>query len=50
MTQLSLIGMNVVLPSGFSAQIAVLGPLRMNYERVMTIVSQVGGAFQLTAS
>jgi heat-inducible transcriptional repressor len=50
MAQLSLIGMNVVLPSGFSAKIAVLGPLRMNYERVMTIVSQVGGAFQLTSS
>ena len=50
MSQLALIGMNVVLPSGFSAKIAVLGPLRMNYERVMTIVSQVGGAFQMTAS
>jgi len=50
MAQLSFIGMNVVLPSGFSAKIAVLGPLRMNYERVMTIVSQVGGAFQLTES
>ena len=50
MAQLSLIGMNVVLPSGFSAKIAVIGPLRMNYERVMTIVSQVGGAFQPTSS
>ena len=49
MSQLALIGMNVVLPSGFSAKIAVLGPLRMNYERVMTIVSQVGGAFHLTS-
>ena len=46
MAQLSLIGMNVVLPSGFSAKIAVLGPIRMNYERVIAIVSQVGGAFQ----
>jgi heat-inducible transcriptional repressor len=50
MGQLSLIGMNVVLPSGFSAKIAVIGPLRMNYERVMTVVSQVGGAFQLTST
>ena len=50
MGQLSLIGMNVVLPSGYSAKIAVLGPLRMNYERVMTIVSQVGGAFRLNES
>ena len=50
MAQLSLIGMTVVLPSGFSAKIAVLGPMRMNYERVMAAVSQVGGAFQDTIS
>jgi heat-inducible transcriptional repressor len=50
MAQITLIGMNVVLPSGFSAKIAVLGPLRMNYERVMAAVSQVGGALQLTSS
>ena len=50
MAQLSLIGMTVVLPSGFSAKIAVLGPMRMNYERVMAAVSQVGAAFQDTIS
>jgi heat-inducible transcriptional repressor len=45
MAQLSLIGMTVVLPSGFAAKIAVLGPMRMNYERVMAAVNQVGTAF-----
>ena len=46
MTALSLIGINVVLPGGVSARIAVLGPIRMNYERVMSAVLQVGNAFQ----
>lgn len=50
MSQLSMIGITVVLPSGFSAKLAVLGPLRMNYERVMTAVSQMGAAIQSTAS
>jgi heat-inducible transcriptional repressor len=50
MAQLSLIGMSVVLPSGFSVKIAVLGPMRMNYERVMTAVNQVGATFITTAS
>ena len=46
MRALSLIGINVVLPGGVSARIAVLGPIRMNYERVMSAVLQVGNAFQ----
>lgn len=46
MKALSLIGINVVLPSGLSAKIAVLGPMRMNYERVMSAVLHVGNAFQ----
>lgn len=46
MKALSLIGISVVLPSGLSAKIAVLGPMRMNYERVMSAVLHVGNAFQ----
>ena len=46
MRVLSLIGLKVVMPGGLSAKIAVLGPIRMDYERVMSAVWQVGNAFQ----
>lgn len=46
MRQLSLIGLPVLLPNGMSAVIAVLGPMRMNYGRVMSAVKHVGQAFQ----
>lgn len=46
MKSLSLIGIKVLLPGGVAAKIAVLGPIRMNYERVMSAVLQVGNAFQ----
>jgi heat-inducible transcriptional repressor len=46
MGQLSLIGVPVVLPNGISAVIAVLGPMRMNYGRVMSAVQHVSQAFQ----
>jgi heat-inducible transcriptional repressor len=46
MRELSLIGLPVVLPNGISAVIAVLGPMRMNYGRVMSAVKHVGEAFQ----
>jgi len=46
MIALSLIGVSVVLPSGVSAKIAVLGPMRMNYGKVMSAVLQVGDAFR----
>jgi heat-inducible transcriptional repressor len=46
MKALSLIGISVALPGGLSAKIAVLGPMRMNYERVMSAVLQVGAAFE----
>ena len=49
MDELSLIGVTVELPSGVSAKIAVLGPMRMNYERVMTAVYHVGRALHGTA-
>lgn len=48
MRELSLIGIPVRLESGLSAVIAVLGPMRMNYGRVMSAVQSVGEAF-LTA-
>jgi heat-inducible transcriptional repressor len=46
MGELSLIGVSVDLPSGLSAKIAVLGPMRMNYERTISAVLHVGQAFQ----
>jgi heat-inducible transcriptional repressor len=46
MQHLSLIGLPVTLPSGLSAVIAVLGPMRMNYPRVMSAVQHVGHAFR----
>ncbi len=45
MGELSLIGVPVQLASGISAVIAVLGPMRMNYGRVMSAVQNVGQAF-----
>ncbi len=46
MKALSLIGINVVFPTGLSAKIAVLGPMRMNYERVISAVLNVGAALE----
>jgi heat-inducible transcriptional repressor len=46
MAELSLIGLPVALPGGISAVIAVLGPMRMNYARVMSAVQNVGWAFE----
>jgi heat-inducible transcriptional repressor len=46
MRELSLIGLPVQLPNGLSAVVAVLGPMRMNYGRVMSAVQHVGWAFQ----
>ncbi|HZU26743.1 MAG TPA: heat-inducible transcriptional repressor HrcA [Bryobacteraceae bacterium] len=46
MRELSLIGISVGLPGGLAAKIAVLGPLRMNYEKAMSAVLHLGQAFQ----
>lgn len=46
MRELSLIGVTVALPGGLSAKIAVLGSMRMNYERVISAVLHMGHAFQ----
>ena len=40
MSDLALIGMTVRLPNGLPAKVAVLGPMRMHYERVMGAVLQ----------
>jgi heat-inducible transcriptional repressor len=44
------VGVSVALPGGLSARIAVLGPMRMNYEKAMSAVLHMGRAFQNTAS
>lgn len=49
MEELSLIGVTVELPGGLAARIAVLGPMRMNYERVMAAVYHAGQALQNSA-
>jgi heat-inducible transcriptional repressor len=46
MDGLSLIGLTVPLPGGVAAKVAVLGPMRMNYERVMSAVYHIGQALQ----
>jgi heat-inducible transcriptional repressor len=49
MAGLTLIGLNVTLPSGLSTKVAVLGPMRMNYDRVVSAVHQVGEVMQSVA-
>lgn len=46
MRELSLIGVAVALHGGFCAKIAVLGPMRMNYEKAISAVLHMGQAFQ----
>ena len=46
MTELSLIGVAVALKGGLCAKIAVLGPMRMNYEKAISAVLHMGQAFQ----
>ena len=46
MGELSIIGVSIALPGGLSAKIAVLGPMRMNYEKVISAVLHMGQAFQ----
>jgi len=45
MSDLSLIGVTVDLPSGVRTRIAVLGPMRMQYERAISTVLQIGRTF-----
>jgi heat-inducible transcriptional repressor len=44
MKDLALIGMNVQMANGLPAKVAVLGPMRMHYERVMAAVLQTSRA------
>ncbi len=46
MKQLSLIGIRITLPTGLSARFAVLGPVRMNYQRGMSAVLHVSHALR----
>ncbi len=46
MRELSLIGLSVLLPTGLMAKVAVLGPMRMDYGKVMSAVLHVGQALQ----
>lgn len=48
MGELSLIGLTVVMPSGMHAKVAVLGPMRMDYSRVLSAVLHVGQALRTT--
>jgi heat-inducible transcriptional repressor len=49
MSELSLIGIRLALPNGLEANVAVLGPMRMNYARTLSAVLHVGQAFQSAA-
>ena len=46
MRELTLIGVTIDLPSGVRARVAVLGPMRMHYERVFSAVHQIGKTFE----
>ena len=46
MKDLALIGMTVHMASGLPAKVAVLGPMRMQYERVMAAVLQTSRALE----
>jgi heat-inducible transcriptional repressor len=46
MNQLVLIGIAISLPSGVTAKIAVLGPMRIRYPRVMGTVLHLGRALE----
>ena len=46
MGELTLIGVTLDLPSGVRTHIAVLGPMRMQYEKVMATVLEIGRTFE----
>jgi heat-inducible transcriptional repressor len=46
MSELSIIGMRIELPNGLAANVAVVGPMRMNYQRALSAVMHVGEAFR----
>jgi transcriptional regulator of heat shock response len=46
MRELAVIGMTVQVGTGLPAKVAVLGPMRMHYERVMGAVLQTSRALE----
>jgi heat-inducible transcriptional repressor len=46
MKELTLIGISFPLPSGLSARVAVLGPMRMHYQKAMSAVLHMGCALE----
>ncbi len=46
MKELAIIGIALSLPSGLSARVAVLGPVRMHYQKVMSAVLHMGHALE----
>ena len=46
MKELSLVGLVLALPGGLVTRVAVLGPMRMNYGRIISAVLEIGRAFQ----
>ncbi len=46
MSELSMIGVRLELSGGLMAHVAVLGPMRMNYNRALSAVLHVGQAFK----
>jgi len=46
MSELAIIGVSVNLPGGAAGKFAVVGPMRMDYERVISAVNHVAQAFQ----
>ena len=46
MGELTLIGVTMNLPSGVRTRVAVLGPMRMQYEKVMAVVQEIGRSFE----
>jgi len=50
MSDLTLIGVTIDLPSGLRTRIAVLGPMRMQYEKVISTVLQIGRTFETLQS
>jgi heat-inducible transcriptional repressor len=46
MKDLALIGMTIRMASGVPVKVAVLGPMRMNYERVIAAVLQTSRALE----
>jgi heat-inducible transcriptional repressor len=46
MKELALIGVSFALPTGLTARVAVLGPVRMQYQKVMSAVLHLGYALE----